>query len=280
MRILQIIGFSALLVALLSPCLEARGGLGIALLANTQVQNDVILLANLLPEGTSGRIRHEAEKISLGQAPQPGSTREFTRGALTAVLSASSLSPADFEIPRAITVRRAGRLISRREVFEAIQSALARNPIQGIPALRLQDVSMEAAVRVPPGDPGLEVTQITFDHFLRRARVRLWPRSAPGVLPFFVTIKAAGSFFGQSIAPRIVAIAAHPTGLTSNSTPVFVPMNRLAHLHIHSADLDMLLEVRPLQRGYLGEVIRVRLPGTGRTLQARVTGVGYLDATL
>jgi hypothetical protein len=283
MRTFRLIAFSSLLAAFASSAIDA-GSLRIALLASAEVQNDTILLANLFPPNISRRLRAAAENIALGATPQEGGAREFTRASLTSAISSAGLSPADFAIPQNVIVRRGGRLITRREIGRALQFALANNPGQGISSSQLQDITLDAAVRVPAGDPGLEVTQIVFDRSIDRVRFRLWPRRAPGVLPFFVTAKIAAPLSAPSTLRHLVTVAAHSPVPAPVDRPVLGPVlvaaGRLAQLHIRSSDLDMLLEVRALQRGRLGEVIRVQLPGTGRTFQARVTGEEYLDATL
>ncbi len=279
MRIYWPVISSTLLALMLVPGIKA-GGLRIALLASTEVQSDTILLANLLPGTASRGIRDAAGNVTLGAAPQTGTTRQFTRETLSAAIAAGGLSPDEFTIPAEVTVRRSGRPISREEIYAAIQSALAKNPIPGIPLLKPSDLAFEADLCVPPGDAGLEVTQITFDQFIGRARFRLWPKAAPGALPFFVTARVASSFSEPSHSGRVITASAHPSGTNEIFAPVLVAADRLARLHLHSSNMEMLLEVRPLQKGHLGEVIRVRLPGTSRTMQARVTANGDLDATL
>jgi len=279
MQISRLLTLSALVAALAASAVDA-GALRIALLANTEIQGDSIVLANLLPQAVSRRIREAAQTVTLGSAPQNGATRQFTREALAAAISSSGLSPADFVIPESVTVRRGSRLISLEEIYAAIQSSLAKNPVSGIPPLQLRDLTLNADVRVPPGDAGLQVTQITFDQFIGRARFRLWPRSAPGVLPFFATAKISSAVPASPSTSKLMTIAAHPSNTLDTSAFVLVQPGRPARLHLHSSNMDMLLQVLPLQRGRLGEVIRVRLAGTGRTMQARVAGDAYLDATL
>jgi hypothetical protein len=279
MQISRLLTFSVLLASLAAAAVDA-GGLRIALLANTEIQSDSIVLANLLPGTVSRRIREAAQTVALGAAPQNGATRQFTREALTAAISSSGLSPADFIIPESVTIRRGSRLISLAEIYSAIQSSLAKNPVLGIPPFQLRDLSLDADVRVPPGDAGLQVTQITFDQFIGRARFRLWTRSAPGVLPFFVTAKVSSVVPASPSASKLLTIAARSSSTLDTSALVLVQPSRPARLHLHSSNMDMLLQVLPLQRGRLGEVIRVRLAGTGRTVQARVAGDAYLDATL
>src|SRR5271163_3838261 len=165
MRIPRLFIFFFFIAFFAAPRLQA-GALRIALLASTEVQSDTILLANLLPGNASRRIREAAQNVALGAAPQNGATRQFTHESLSTAISSAGLSPADFSIPDSVSVRRGSRLICREEVFSAIQSALEKNPLPGLPHLQMEDLALEADVRVPPGDAGLEVTQITVDQFI------------------------------------------------------------------------------------------------------------------
>jgi len=129
----------------------------------------------------------------------------------------------------------------------------------------------EKLIEVPEGPSALEVTQMTFDESIRRARFRLWPRNAPGTLPFYVTAPIRPEKSPQPIS------GSSASALSANSA-VLVEPRQLARLHLHSPNSTMLLVVRPLQPGHLNETIRVRLVASGRTLQAKVIGANSLDA--
>jgi hypothetical protein len=279
MRVLRVLFLASLLVSLAS--VRARSGaIRIALLNDTQVSTDTILLSSLLPPSVPESLRSATEKIALGAAPRNGATRLFTRDALSAAIEAAGLSPSDFSIPDVVSIHRNARLLTREEVFAALEAALAKNSFAGLSSLRRDDISMAADVFVPPGDARLEVTQISFDQFLGRARIRIWPRSAPGVLPFYVTARVpSASMLSASSGRRLSVSNVGPAHGDAAYAPFLVQAGRFARLHLHSANSDMLLQVIPLQRGRLGDLIRVRLPGTGRALQARVAGLAYLDAT-
>lgn len=45
-----------------------------------------------------------------------------------------------------------------------------------------------------------------------------------------------------------------------------------------SGEMQMLLYVNPLERGALDQIVRVKLPGTGKVLQAKVTGERQLES--
>jgi len=251
--------------------LAQAGTLRIALLADAQVQGDAVLLADFLPPNVPSRLREAAESISLGSAPQIGSLRHFSRHAVTDALQDRRFSLHSFFVPEFLTARRAGRPLTQEDVFTAIETALTKNKNVQVPTLRPQDLTLESLIEVPEGPSALEVTQMTFDESIRRARFRVWPRNAPGTLPFYVTapIRAEKS-------PRPIS-GSNTSALSANSA-VLVEPRQLARLHLHSPNSTMLLLVRPLQPGHLDETIRVRLVASGRTLQARVIAANSLDA--
>jgi hypothetical protein len=252
-------------------------GLRVALLADAVVQGDTILLANLLPENASRALRASVESISLGAAPQNGAARCFRRDAILAALQRTMLSPASFLIPEVVTVRRAARLLTREQAVAAIQSALAKSHVAGHPEFRPADLTFDSVLAVPSADARLEVTQIRFDKAIGRVRIRLQPRTAPGANAFFVTARVA-----PEASTRLSATAAPLTFRSKTASvddsSVLVDPRQFARLHLSSPSARMLLVVRPLQRGHLGETIRVRLLSSGKTLQARVAGKDSLEA--
>ena len=273
-------------VLFLSGCLSGSGVAGagagalrIALLDHARVRGDAILLAYLLPLEAPRALRDAAEKISLGPAPQNGLARTISRSAVEASLADTGLWSAQFVVPESMTIARAARPVSRAEVYAAIQDFLAGNKMAAAPVFSIEDLSLEAQVFVPDGLLQLEVTQVVFDQFIGRVRFRLRPRSAAGVLPFFATAAIPASpaslhlDHASAAAPNLAWAPGAP-----RVAPVLVEAGHLAKLHLHSRNAEMLLEVRALQRGHLGDTIRVRLPASGKTFRARVIGREFLEA--
>jgi hypothetical protein len=257
------------------------GGLRIALLADAEIRGDSIFLANFLPPDASRAVRAAAEKIMLGATPQNGTSRILSRSSVVAAVTENGLSASAFLIPELMTVQRAAHLVTREEVFAAIQRALAGVKIAELPAFGLDDISLNASVLLPDQESQLEVTQITFDEFIGRARFRLWAKSAPGVHPFYATARIPSASPGMAVSPLHSLNADFLPFLPAPqvASPVLVEAGRAARLHLHSPNSSMMLQVKPLQRGRLGQTIRVRMPSNGKTLQARVIGEGFLDAT-
>jgi hypothetical protein len=269
---------SLLFIAALFGAAADAGTLRIALLAETQVQGDTVLLANFFPPGAPPLMRAAAEAISLGAAPQSGSVRRFSRDLVSAALQNAGLSPEMFLFPEVFTAHRNDRVLTRDEAFAAIQSALARNGNARIPQFHEEDLNFDSEIEVPQGTAGLEVTQMSFDPALARARFRLWPRAARGTLPFIVTARLSTQSSAPAISPVSHQVAAASPNTVPFAAPVLVDPRRLARLHLHSQNSDMLLVVRPLQPGRLNDTIPVRLASTGKTFQARVLALNYLDA--
>jgi hypothetical protein len=264
--------------AILPPGVRA-GGLPIALLADSQVRGDAILLANLLPPNAPPAFQNAAAAISLGSLPQSGSARRLSRDAVAAAIEGGGLSLSSFLVPEFITVRRAGRALTREEIFAAIQTALAKKHTAEMPEFRVQDLAYDAAITVPYGDARLDVTQISFDEAIACARFRLRARAVPSSLPFYVTARFVPRIFVETIQDfKKFQTVASSRNLTGSDATILVDPRQPARLHLHSQDADMFLAVRPLERGHLGETIRVRLRASGKTLQARVVGNNSLDA--
>lgn len=275
LRLIVFLLFSALA---LQSVLEA-GALRTALRTSAETQTDVILLANLLPQNAGAAIRTVAAKVSLGTSPRTGAVRILYRDAIAAAIAGAGFQADSFEIPDTITVSRSGHFFSREEIFEAIQSSSLTQSFPQLAALRPADLHFDASIRVPATETTLSIAKISYDPLISIFRLQIQPRSSPPSLPFYATAVAK--------APRNAAAHSSPASTagsfrpTANSTLVaLVEPSQLARLHLHSRDFDTVLSVRPLQRGHLDELIRVRLPGSGKTLRAHVVGPGMLDELL
>jgi hypothetical protein len=269
-----------LLLLIFTSRLAQASPLRIPLLSSAEVQTDAIVLANLLPPGASPLLRSTAQKISLGAAPQTGSTRVLSGEIVGEAVTRTGFSRESFLIPESITVRRSSRFLTRDDVFAAIQLALAMNPQPQLATLTPDDLFFDSSIRVPDMGVSLKVTQIVYDEFIDRVRFRIQPKITSGILPFFVTAPVRLAEINTPASYSIVNAALFSLNSADAALPLLVDPRHLARLHLHSPNFDGLLDVRPLQRGHLGEIIRVRLPYTGKTLQVRVIAAGSLDAAL
>jgi hypothetical protein len=86
-------------------------------------------------------------------------------------------------------------------------------------------------------------------------------------------------FIEKNSSPPQIALArltSAPHSLADPS-PFLVEPGHPARLLISSSDSQMSLIVNPLQRGRLGETVRVRMEGSVKTLTGQVTGLAHLE---
>lgn len=260
----------------LAPTVAYARSLRVVLLTDVEVQGDAILLSALFPASAPNGLRDAAARVLLGAAPQHGFTRRISGDAISLAIQDSGLPPSSFFVPETVTVRRTGRVLTRQEAWIAIQTFLAKHPASALRTLRVDDLTLGAAVNVSAQNPKLAVTRLTFDDTLHLATFRMRLEDVAGGY-FYVTARVPSGTSG--LARPISNSASSPSsdsiGPGSN---ILVDPRESARLHLHSADSDMLLTVQPLQRGRLGETVRVRLRASGKTLQARVVDTNSLDA--
>jgi hypothetical protein len=263
----------------LAPSVACTRGIRVLLLADAEVQGDAIVLANLFPANAPYALRDAAARIQLGTSPQNGSARRLSGELIVAAIQDSGLPLSAFFVPQTVTVRRIGRQLTRQETWTAIQSFLEKHPVDALRSLRAEDLSLEAAVAVSGDDAKLAVTRLTFDDALHLARFRLRLHDVTNGQPFYVTARPPSGRTGLA-RPVFDDISSSTPAANSSilGSAVLVDPRQPARLHLHSADSDMLLTVQPLQRGREGQVVRVRLRASGKTLQARVVGQNTLDA--
>jgi hypothetical protein len=224
----------------------------------------------------------------MGAAPQPGSTRILERDAVERRAGSSEKMLAEVSVPEHIVVSHNSRPITLTEVFETIRNALKQGGMPAAATLQLADVLLESQVFVGPGEPGLRVMRMDRDRELGRVRFLLWPSRSPKVLPFFVTVQLTGELlrgelplnpnrsskmFGRSAqAPVVTQAVAHPV-----KQEILVGTGERATLALHSNTLRIFVDVVSLERGALGQMIRVRMPETGKIFSAQVDGRNHLE---
>jgi hypothetical protein len=254
----------------------------IELLQEVRVTGARLLLSDLLPENVSGTLRARAAEISLGAAPQLGNTRTLERAVLMNDFRVSPDILAEIAVPERIMVSREARPITMAEVLGAIRKALERSSVRAGEALHAEDILLQSPVFVSPGDAGLQVMRMDLDAGLRRARFLLWPSLDPTVLPFFVTARLDGDLPRSPVHAAEHERSPESPKMSSAAKPLakpevlVVPGGR-ATLVLRSATLQMIADVAPLERGILGQQIRVRVLDTGKIFNAQVDGPAHLE---
>lgn len=284
---------TALAIYLFACVLCARAsGPAVLLAGQVDVRAGSIYLSDLLPDSLPPVTREAAQHIRVAPAPLPGQTITLSGEKIAALLegerSLRSYSPG-FDVPSQIVVRRAGHRISHEEVAEAIAKAVSRNSVPENSGLNLQTLSFEAPVIDFSADAKLEVRRMDFDPALKQARFLVACDADKRIPPFLVTAQlqhenAPGA--APSPALGIISVRPHPSeqitpdhlaGVADDSILLVQPGKR-ASLHVVSGSMQLLLQVVPLDRGTLGQTVRVRLPGNGKVLRGRVVSAGRLEA--
>jgi hypothetical protein len=293
----------------LAPMGACGAGVRIALVAEASVAGDAIVLADLLPGGpVAARVRGVAEGVALGSTPALGAARRL-RGAVVAEAIEQSGLPADeFAIPDVIVVQRTGRALDGVEILAAIQAAVGEFSLSSggeaaVLAMRSEEMFWDTGLRVALGNAGLQVREMFVDLSTRRANFRLVTNSGTGV-EFAVGGQVAAKRSGVQEIPQETRAASRGTNLrrmvgpkrethASESgamargagvseqfvnLPVAIAAGGLGQIWLHSENSNIVMQVKALQAGRIGETIRVRLPQSGRTMRAVVTGPAALEA--
>ena len=249
-----------------------------ALLAEAQVSAASVYLSDLLPAEAPAKIRQSAAGIVLAAAPPPGGSLTLSAQRVTAALPA--MARGEVVVPPQILVHRSARPLSREEVLVALRSArFPANAEFDTASLQLDDLQFSAPV-VSAADPRLEVRRANLDPALRQARFVLASSADPHSLPFLVTarlrppVRDAAAMAGSMGTPSV----ARSSESELVSSALMVEPGKPARLHVFSANMQMFLDVVPLERGALHETVRVRLPGSGRVLRGLVVAPGCLEA--
>ena len=255
----------------------------IELLRVVRVTGARVLLSDLLPEDVPGSLRARATKISLGAAPQLGNTRTLERSVLISHISDSQDILSEIAVPDRIVISREARAITVSEVLDAIRKALEHSSVHAAETLQPQDILLQSQVFVSPGDAGLQVMRMDLDVGLRRARFLLWPSRDPSVLPFFATARLDGDLpwapvhFGAELDRSMNRPGISSALKAAATQEILVAPGERATLLLRSDTLRMFADVVPLEKGTLGQQVRVRMLDTGKIFNAQVDGRAHLE---
>ncbi len=248
--------------------LENQGlGQTIRLRDMVEVTHDEITLRDLLPTQAPMRIQQETSKLILGRSPNFGSTRVIDANQIKRALPSAELQR-QLIVPDRALVRRIGFPVQRGQIALAVQSYVEETGAKLVwDATGLMwDQEINAFESTPPlrvlgqlnhlaGDPSV----IYFLLGCRKSRscgdfaVRLQLKQ-PLVRP---------SNIGNSLA--------HPD-LEPTGQPITMAPGTRAWLILEGDGISLRVRVTCLQRGILGQRVRVLDAVSHRVHQARITG--------
>lgn len=303
------LNFTAPALAVLLAVVPAARGARVPLLSQAVVHSATFTLADLLPTSAPEELRSEAAKVPLGSAPQPPMARTIYRQQIEYLLNGRKTLAASIALPSEIHIERFARTLSKADVAQAIDRALASQGVTRLPDLGALEFS--APVYVTSADPGLELIRISSDPVRGLTQFRLWTAKEPGNLPFTVsipgviklptlvarrtlvagevtsasdfTIKMRAGSRAMTAAPpsagglaeldvRGVVRTGAPVNRDQFKRPVLVEPGTLSTLIVRGNGFSIKTIVTPLEQGVLGQEIRVRNTDSKQVVEARVTG--------
>jgi hypothetical protein len=296
--------FSGLMIFALScfPAAAQPSCAEVGILANAEVGDSGVTLADLLTAKTCPALRSAAAALWLGNAPQPGATRIFVGSEIRRALDQinhdqfafnpafnPALDPltlsgslhqalADAHIPERIVVRRSGSRASCREIRDSISRALrARDSTssQDLPPLELDCGS---ARQIPEGS-ALELTRVFWDPALRGWEYSLRCVRPSDCVPFLVRQVSTPAYPGVAWLLPLDSHAKSNRPQTASS-PLAVQVGQTATLFWEQDGIRAVLPVTCLDRGPVGGLVRARTKNGNRILRAEVVSPGVLRAAL
>lgn len=268
------------------------------LVRDAVVSGKSIYLSDLLPQSSPSAFRLVAQGILIGSAPQPGSVRVLSSGEIVRLLDQENLT-GQVLVPEQIVIHHSGHLITREEVANAIQRTLSRNETFKDVQIASKDIRLAAPVTISAEDADLRVTRIEMDASLHEMKFWLVSGAEPTLLPFIAMTRATCNTCGlgepgeggtarESVRPNLgvqvswkagAVGSGLDTGRNANPSPAYVDRGTIAQLHLISGpEIQMFLSATSLERGTLGQIVRVKIQNTGKILSARVVGRNQLEA--
>ena len=227
---------------------------------------DRIALSDLLPAEAPSDLRRTGAEVTLGASPNLGTTRVLMPAEIARALAAQPGLLSQLELPARVLVRRDGFPLDRDSIW-AVARRFLKTTDWHIPDDAFLNWDGEIVTR--KASPALAVTHAKCD--LSRKVTQLWMRCVDrGACPDFLvrvpnTI-CSPNRLGQPPSPRA----------KSASAAEQMQEGSKAWLIIDSGNLRLELAVVCLQRGSIGQTIRVVDPSSRRVFLAEIVGARAL----
>jgi Chaperone for flagella basal body P-ring formation len=254
--------------------------------------SSAVRVSDLLPEGSSAALRDWANGVVLGDAPAPGSTRDFRRAQIEAVLRQSPEGLNLLQIPAVVHVSRWARILSGDEVRIAVERSLRGSQLPDSDALAGAKVDFTSPVLLADEKSSPEVTSVDLSASPDVVRARLWIPAEPRVTPFWVVLRlrpdiGAASLTSPAIPPALLLPMAGRLRTTANTRPSrsqvsdvapLVRSGKTVSLALCSPGMRITTLAAAMQSGQQGEQVRVRVLPSGRQVIAKVVGPSSVEA--
>jgi len=247
-----------------------------------QVSGGTVRLSDLLPAGAPAGMRLASEAVELCRSPQAGSVRVLEAAQIAQALAKQPDLLRQLAIPDRILVRRLGWTIPGAAIREAVGRFLGDQSARALPESALQSPGDMSARQE---NPALEVAGITRNVRGQGIELRLRCIQRSACSSFVVCVCQPRPWSADLLATRDLTANSlaswHPAPIAARDAgPVLAQAGKRALLLLDSGGMSISLPVTCLQRGKLGQNIRVLDAGSHRILEAQVVGAGKLHASL
>jgi hypothetical protein len=134
-------------------------------------------------------------------------------------------------------------------------------------------------------DAQLRVTRIESDRMLHEMKFWLVSSADPNLLPFIAMATIPSRLHSDLVSEASTSPKGGSSdlvlGRTARPAPALIESGQEVRLHLVSrAGMQMYLTATSLERGTLGQTVRVKIQSTGKILHAHVVGPAQLEAEL
>jgi hypothetical protein len=298
-QIVRRLSVMTLELAAIAAGVGAESARHVRLLDAVTASHDSVALADLLPGDAPAKLRARVSSITVANSPQPGITRMLQRSTLLQKLKSTPDLLQQLEIPDWIVIRRESRELTRDEVFRTIRGTLEQNHFPQALQLTPEAIRMAVPVHVTQANSGLRVLRMNLDPESGTIIFQLWPSQEPKIHPFDVSVilqpgitawnsaiqpgrSVQFDTMGKEVPQRenhhfATAKTTVRTGHKPDTPPLVTP-GQIAVILLQGNDMQVYTYGLPLERGALGDTIRVRSESTGRVFLAQVMAHNSLQA--
>lgn len=246
----------------------------VGLRETAEVQQSTIALSDLLPPEASSATRKASAEVVLGWSPRPGTTRVIEAADIAHALASRADLLRRLAVPDRILVRRAGFPVGRGAVLNAIRRFFEeRNSPVDLGNARIE---WDEEITTLAANAALRVTHAAWDPPRQTLRLSMHAIDSALGPDFLVQLHSSNPLPG--LPAQSSNLVSKPLA-TETGHPLIGAGTR-AWLTLEGKEMRLQIEVVCLQRGTLGQQIRVLSTGTHRVFQAEVTGPRTLRARL
>ncbi len=225
-----------------------------------------ILLSDLLPAEAPRALSEQGAEVTLGDSPNLGSTRVFMPGEIAHALADKPDLLRQLALPERVLVRRDGFPLDRDSLGTAARQFLKQKGWQ-VPDAALE---WDREIVTRKANPALIVTRARCDLSGKTTELSLRCVDRAACPAFLVRVENTSCYANDW--PQVPSSHTAPPSSAPSSDPM--KEGSKAWLIIDSGGIRFGLAVVCLERGSIGQTIRVLSPSNHRVFLAEIVGPG------